>query len=362
MHQRIHSREKIFKCDTCLKAFSQFQHLKTHQRIHSKEKTFKCNKCLKTFSQTANLKRHERTHRGDTTFKCNKCPKVFTHSEDLKSHELTHIWRPYDFNFTTPVKTHEEEKPFKCHLCDMTFLLEDNLKSHMYETHSEEEENPSMQSYINIQSSTTINPEQHSFQYGIFDENIANHSNSSTRFNSLDEFIFPHQFIPPNIQTSIIPSNIHVKTQGGKNIPMSILYKSKKHPQKSVSFAAGSIEQMSSISKRAEENQFNLNPSSQYQMPCERLRIDALPSMHEYQQSNAMEESFLNAKTRSTPTNTDMESQIQIISLVQNTADQNFLSSSTQNQESVSTASEHIEPNISKEHSIIELFPRLEEP
>ena len=32
----------------------------------------------------------------------------------------------------------------------MSFLLEDNLKSHMYETHSEEEENPLMQSYINI--------------------------------------------------------------------------------------------------------------------------------------------------------------------------------------------------------------------
>ena len=76
--------------------------------------------------------------------------------------------------------TNKGEKPFKCHLCDMTFLLEDNLKSHMYETHSEEEENPSMQSYINIQSSTTRNLEQHSFQYGIFDVNIANLSNSST--------------------------------------------------------------------------------------------------------------------------------------------------------------------------------------
>ena len=112
-----------------------------------------------------------------------------------------------------------KKKPFKCHLCDMSFLLEDNLKSHMYETHSEEEENPLMQSYINIQSSTTINPEQ-------FDENINNHSNSSTRFNPLDEATISHEFIPQNILTSILPSNIHVKAKGAKNIAMPILEKS----------------------------------------------------------------------------------------------------------------------------------------
>ena len=108
----------------------------------------------------------------------------------------------------------------------MSFLLEDNLKSHMYETHSEKEENPLMQSYINIQSSTTINPEQSSFQYEIFDENINNHSNSSTRFNPLDEATISHEFIPQNILTSILPSNIHVKAKGAKNIAMPILEKS----------------------------------------------------------------------------------------------------------------------------------------
>ena len=119
-----------------------------------------------------------------------------------------------------------KKNPFKCHLCDMSFLLEDNLKYHMYETHSEEEENPLMQSYINIQSSTTINPEQSSFQYEIFHENITNHSNSSTRFNPLDEATISHEFIPQNILTSILPSNIHVKAKGAENIAMPILEKS----------------------------------------------------------------------------------------------------------------------------------------
>ena len=95
---------------------------------------------------------------------------------------------------------------------------------------------------------------------------------------------------------------------------MSLLDKSIKHPQKRVSFAAGSIEQMSLISKRPEENQFNfdnpLNVFPQYEMPGHRLSLNALPSMHENQQPNAMEESLLNTNTGSTPTNRDMESQI----------------------------------------------------
>ena len=104
----------------------------------------------------------------------------------------------------------------------------------------------------------------------------------------------------------ILPSNIHVKTQGDKNIPMSILNKSKKHQQKSVSFAAGSIEQMSSISKRPEFNFDSPFPlSSQCDMPSEILSLNLLPSMHEYQQFNSKEEFFRKTNIRSTPTNTD---------------------------------------------------------
>ena len=52
------------------------------------------------------------------------------------------------------------------------FLEEDTLTSHMYEILSKDEINHSIQSYMNIQSSTTINPEASSFQYDIFDQNV----------------------------------------------------------------------------------------------------------------------------------------------------------------------------------------------
>ena len=316
------------------------------------------------------------------------------------------------------MSTHNGEKAFKCHLCDMTFLLEDNLKSHMYETHSEDEVNHSMQSYIDIQSLTTRNPEQHSFQYGIFDENIANHSNSSTRFNSLDEATFPQEYMPQNIQPKILPLGINVQTQSGINIPtfneiqdtnsfgfypengqdipmsmlntemsildkkyfsfhadnernvhtpmpnteMPILDKSTKH--RSVSFAAGSIDQLSSISTRPEENPSNcdniLPVSSQYEMSSDRLILNTLQSMDEHQQLNIMEENFLNANTTSTSTNIDMNSQINNINLEQNISDQNFANSSTENHESFSTAFEELESNISTELNILDLFPWLE--
>ena len=229
--------------------------------------------------------------------------------------------------------THNGEKPFKCHLCDMTFLLEDNLSSHIHEIHSENEANHSMQSYINIQSSTTRNSEQHSFQYGIFDQNIANHSNSSTRFNSLDGAAFPQEFIPQNMRPSL-------------------------------SFAAGSIDQLSSISTRPEENPSNFDNisqvSSQYEISRETLSLNTLQSMDEHQQLNIMEENDLNANTTSTSTNIDMDSQMYNIHLEQNISDQNFANSSIENYGSFSTVFGELESNISTELNIFDLFPGLE--
>ena len=154
-----------------------------------------------------------------------------------------------------------------------------------------------------------------------------------TRFNSLDEATFPQEIIPQNIRSS-------------------------------VSFAAGSVDQLSSISTRPEENPSNFDNisqgSSQYEMSSDRLILNTLQSMDEHQQLNIMEENQLNANNTSTSTNIDMDSQMYNIHLEQNISDQNFANSSTEHHETFSTAFGELESNISTELNILDLFPWLE--
>ena len=179
--------------------------------------------------------------------------------------------------------THKRKKLFKCYLCDMTFILEDGLKSHMHEFHLEDEANPSMQSYMNIQSA------------------------------------FPQEFIPQNIRSS-------------------------------VSFAAGSINQLSSMSTRPEENPSNFDNisqvSSQYEMSSETVSLNTLLSIDKSQLFNITEENEQNANTTSTSTNIDMDSKMCNTHLEQNISDQNFSNSSTDNHESSLTALGEFESNL----------------
>ena len=181
-----HLKEELFTCETCGTRFSQKSHLRAHERIHSEERPFTCE------TWKSHLRSHKHIHRGerqyefnkgdgefsdqnkltklrcehdeDRQFRCDQYDETFPSINDLNVHTPTHsseetfrfnqgeITFTGDFNLTNNMCTHKGKKLFKCHPCDMTFILEDGLKSHMHEFHSEDEANRSMQSYMNIQS------------------------------------------------------------------------------------------------------------------------------------------------------------------------------------------------------------------
>ncbi|XP_056640384.1 zinc finger protein OZF-like isoform X2 [Diorhabda sublineata] len=141
-HMLSHTEEKPFKCDVCFKTFSEKHKLKTHFLSHTKEKPFKCDICLKTFSQKFSLNRHLLSHTGEKPFKCDICLKTFSEKHKLKIHFLSHTKeKPFKcdvclktfsqkFSLNRHLLSHTEEKPFKCEVCFKTFSEKHKLKIH----------------------------------------------------------------------------------------------------------------------------------------------------------------------------------------------------------------------------------------
>ncbi|XP_022665440.1 MDS1 and EVI1 complex locus protein EVI1-B-like isoform X3 [Varroa destructor] len=60
-HTHIHSSVKPFRCEVCLKAYTQFSNLCRHKRMHATCRTqIKCKKCGQNFATVASLTKHKR--------------------------------------------------------------------------------------------------------------------------------------------------------------------------------------------------------------------------------------------------------------------------------------------------------------
>ncbi|XP_030643973.1 zinc finger protein 13-like [Chanos chanos] len=114
------TREKLFMCNICGKAFNRPKKVEIHQRVHTGEKPFRCTTCGKWFSEAGNLKKHQRVHTGEQPYSCTLCGKRFAWIRNLKTH----------LHLEAHQRVHTGEKPFKCATCGKLFSEAGNLKKH----------------------------------------------------------------------------------------------------------------------------------------------------------------------------------------------------------------------------------------
>ncbi|XP_053207446.1 histone-lysine N-methyltransferase MECOM-like [Panonychus citri] len=83
-----HIGARSHACPTCGKTFATSSGLKQHTHIHSSFKPFKCEKCLKSYTQFSNLCRHRRMQANcRSEIKCTKCGQAFSTVTSLSKHK-----------------------------------------------------------------------------------------------------------------------------------------------------------------------------------------------------------------------------------------------------------------------------------
>lgn len=84
---RTGTKERLFVCSYCGKAFNRPKKLEIHQRVHTGEKPFSCSTCGKMFSEAGNLRKHQRVHTGEKPYSCGLCGRGFAWIRNLKTHQ-----------------------------------------------------------------------------------------------------------------------------------------------------------------------------------------------------------------------------------------------------------------------------------
>ncbi|XP_031639593.1 zinc finger protein 184-like, partial [Contarinia nasturtii] len=86
-HEKV-CKLRRYECHICKKFVTVGRtQLKQHMRKHNGEKPYRCEICMKSFTQKINMKRHTRTHTGEKPYQCEICRKGFTILQNMKKHK-----------------------------------------------------------------------------------------------------------------------------------------------------------------------------------------------------------------------------------------------------------------------------------
>lgn len=152
IHQNVHTKTNLVKCDFCNKEFSHIKYKKKHE--YNCKKVYECYLCKKTFpsSMRTFLQRtHMRTHLGARPYDCKHCTKTFVSIRTYNLHVIASHLHQYKFQCNAcsgiivknkDVRTHQKTcmKPirqsagviyFKCSLCGVGLPRIPELKAHI---------------------------------------------------------------------------------------------------------------------------------------------------------------------------------------------------------------------------------------